>query len=131
MPELCHGSPPFQRPCDALTLFGGVADGLTIGQQHIRREALDSILNMNEAPESRMTVGEILATLPGVRKVTVTENLEQGTMHFVVDGGDDQEIANTIFSKLVPGTWLEGSTTVMADVDCGWGEVRFSRPEDT
>jgi hypothetical protein len=129
MRELCHGNPPFIRPCDALTLFGGCADGLTVDQQHVRREALDSIINMNEAPERRMTIEEILAKLPGVRSASMSENFEQGTIHITVDGGDDQEIATAIFRNLPVGTWTEGN--IWMDINNGtvYAEVRFSRPE--
>ncbi len=61
----------------------------------------------------------------------VVDGIDPGAFETVVDGGDDTEIAEAIFSRKPPGAEAFGSTTVsVADGEGGTIDIGFTRPTD-
>lgn len=83
-----------------------------------------------------ISIEEALEDLPGVLAVSIFSNLEgfpdddgrpPNSIQIVVLGGDDVEIAQTIFRKVAPGTTLIGDPVVIIDARRRERVIRFSR----
>lgn len=96
---------------------------------------------LSVALPSRSVFDGILAGVADVTGVTAFTGIDNGTSQtdengvpphsvaIIVDGGDAQAIANTLFIKKGPGTGTYGSTTMIVTDDYGISHnISFSRP---
>lgn len=73
----------------------------------------------------------VVKTFENTDCLNVVDGIDPGAFETVVDGGDDTDIANAIFSRKPPGAEAFGSTTVLvADGEGSTIPIGFTRPTD-
>jgi hypothetical protein len=100
-----------------------------------RRED-ELLVNGNDLTAIKAVVGAletvvVVKTFENTDCLNVVDGLAAGAFETVVEGGDDTDIANAIFSRKPPGAEAFGSTTVIvADGEGGTIPIGFTRPTD-
>lgn len=94
------------------------------------------LINGNDLAAIKAVVGAletvvVVKTFENTDCLNVVDGIDPGAFETVVEGGDDTDIANAIFSRKPPGAEAFGSTTVIvADGEGGTIPIGFTRPAD-
>ena len=100
-----------------------------------RRED-ELLINGNDLAAIKAVVGAletvvVVAVFENTNCLDIVDGIAPGAFETVVEGGDDTDIANAIFSRKPPGAEAFGSTTVIvADGEGGTLPIGFTRPTD-
>ncbi len=101
----------------------------------VRRED-ELLINGNDLAAIKAVVGAletvvVVKTFENTDCINIVDGIAPGAFETVVEGGDDTDIANAIFSRKPPGAEAFGSTTVVvADGEGGTIPIGFTRPTD-
>lgn len=94
------------------------------------------LINGNDLAAIKAVVGAletvvVVKVFENTDCLVVVDGIAAGAFETVVEGGDDTDIANAIFSRKPPGAEAFGSTTVVvADGEGGTIGIGFTRPAD-